>query len=176
MGLDTLVIDPLSAFLKMDRLDAVNCLHKYYENCNDKNAVIVGKGESPSAVLQITVWEINDFIMAQFKKFIDREIIPLLTKWYMRNQAIPGRLILTGEGACIPGITEIFQDALNVKTEVLKWSFSYLNHRIPPTAYGMAQMITRDAGVERLQLNQAPLKKPFPESTVLNFSKDTVFY
>ncbi|MCK5784748.1 MAG: hypothetical protein KAH06_09880 [Desulfobacterales bacterium] len=71
---------------------------------------------------------------------------PLTMKCYHKGGASPRKLFITGEGSNIPGICELFEKRLNLKSEIINWSSPDGKSNIPACVYGMAQDISTDAG------------------------------
>ena len=154
-GLDGIIIESLSSVLNIDSADAIACLKKYYKNSNDRDAEIIGKDELPACSMGLKCWEVHEIIMGQLKNFIEMDggIGNLVIRLQRDLHASPRKLIITGEGARIPGIDELFETKVHVKTETKKRISPHTNGSMQTTAYGMALTIAREAGAAILRKN-----------------------
>jgi cell division ATPase FtsA len=152
-GLESILIESLSSVLNIDRADAIACMKKYYQNSGDKYAEIIGEDELPACSMGLKCWEIHEIIMGQLNSFIEMEggISNLVMQLQAESNAAPRKLIITGEGACIPEIHRLFEKRISVKTEVRKRISPRAFANLQTTAYGMALTIAHDAGAAILQ-------------------------
>jgi len=147
-GLDRIVTESLSSILNIEKSDALACLEKYYQNFSDKDAEIIGKNELPACTMGLKCWEMHEIIMGQLKNFIEMEggIGRLVTRLQRDLRNGPRKIIITGEGACIPGIEELFENRIHIRTETKKWISPHADGRMHTTAYGLALTIAHDTG------------------------------
>ena len=147
-GLDKIILESLSSVLRIDRMDAIACLEKYYKNGHDKNTEIIEKSKLPLCSMGLKHWEMHEIIMGQLKGFIDMAdgIGSLVLRLAGELHAPPRRLILTGEGARIPEIRDLFEKSIRVRTETKERMSPSADVNMQTTAYGMALTIARDSG------------------------------
>ena len=148
-GLDTIIIESLSALLNTSRKDTLGFLAQYIKQYKDKDAQIIGKNELSAYSMGLKCWEIHEIVTGQLIDFISMEdgINELLLKWYSELHAMPRKLIITGAGSRLPEICKLLEHKINLKCEMRHWAFPGINGHIPATVYGMVRSIARDSRV-----------------------------
>ncbi len=120
---------------------------RYCESETDKDSIVFNIDSSISE-MELKYWELHEMIMCQIKNFILMEngIKNQIMNLQRDARTGPRKLFITGEGSNIPGICELFEKRLNLKSEMINWPSPDGKNNIPACVYGMAQDISTDAG------------------------------